>query len=371
MKRTTLLLIMITGLFVSFAYADGEKEINKTFDAKDNLYVKAVSSNCDIEKGTENKIIVKVVYTYNDDCYKVLFNETGTSLEIEEDFSGFSCSGEGHISIKVPERIYVKFSSASGDFSLSGTKKGADINVASGDVVIADVAGEVDVNAASGDIKVKSLSGNLEMNAASGDLDVANVSGEVEAETASGDMTFKDITNGLDVSAASGNIEADNIAGAIEIKTASGDIKLDSFNGNVEIRAASGDIALENGKGAIEAKAASGNVTAEKIEITGTSDLGAASGSVSLVLSAPLNFDLELSSASGNSILDFNGNEIKGYVEMSAREDKGKIDSDVKFDKEEKEDRGGKTYDVKSFTKGGDMPKIYIKTSSGTAKLIK
>ena len=145
MKKTTLLFIMMTGLFFSFAFASGEKEINKTFDAKENLYVKAVSSDCQIEKGTENKIIIKIVYTYDDDCYSVDFIENASGLEIIEDFEG-NCSGEANITIKVPENIYVKFSSASGDFSLVGTGKGAKVNVASGDIKIETIAGDVDIS---------------------------------------------------------------------------------------------------------------------------------------------------------------------------------------------------------------------------------
>lgn len=369
MKRTTLLLIMISSFFVFQAFADEEKEINKTFDAKANLYVKAVSSDCVVEKGTENKIIVNIKYTYDDDCYKVDFTETADGLEIEEDFKG-SCRGYANIFIKVPENIFVKFSSASGDFELSGTKKGVDVNVASGDIKISNVAGEVDMNAASGDMNVKDINGNVELSAASGDLDVQNVEGSIDVQTSSGDIVFANISNGLEASASSGDIEGENISGEIEIKTASGDIEVENLNGSGEIKAASGNIEVNGGKGTLEIKAASGNVNATKMVFTGSSELSAASGSVSVVLAETLKFDLELSSASDDATLDFNGNEVVGYVEMSAREDKGNIDSDIKFDKEEKEQRNGKTYDVKSFTKGNG-PKVYIKTSSGTAKLRK
>jgi Toastrack DUF4097 len=370
MKKTTLLLIMITGFFLSSAFAENEKEINKTFDAKEILKVNVVSSDCDIEKGTADKIVVKIIYTYDDDCYEVDFIESGNELEIKEDFHG-SCRGESNMTIQVPENIFVKFNSASGDFALNGTKKGAKVNVASGDIKITNVVGDVDMNAASGDMRLIDIEGEVELSAASGDLDVTNITGSLEATTASGNMVLVNITNGLEVSAASGDVDAEKISGEIEIKTASGDITAKNINGDGEIKAASGDIDISTAKGAFKVKAASGDINAMNMEFTGSSDFGAASGNLNISLSAVLNYDLELTSASGNSVLDFNGNEIKGYVEMSAREDKGKIISDVKFDKEIQEKRDGKTFDVKSFTKGGDTPNIYIKTYSGIAKLIK
>lgn len=361
---------MMTGLFLSSALADGKKEMNKTFNAKESLYVKAVSSNCDIEKGTENKIIVKIVYTYDDDCYTVEFNESASQLEIREDFSGM-CKGESHISIKVPENIYVSFNSASGDFSLTGTKKGAKVNVASGDVKIEAITGDVHLNSASGDMQVNSLQGNLSLNTASGNLVANDVKGNVEVETASGDMTLTNISDGLDISAASGDIEAENVTGNVEIVVASGDIMIKKLNGSGKIKAASGNITITEAKGKYEMKTASGNIETSNIQFTGASELMAASGNVNVSLNSVLNSDLELTTASGDAILDFNGNEIKGYVEMSAREDKGKIVSDIKFDKEEKEERNGKTYDVKSFSRNGNAPKIFIQTASGTAELRK
>ncbi|RLD82125.1 MAG: hypothetical protein DRJ10_05370 [Bacteroidetes bacterium] len=82
-------------------------------------------------------------------------------------------------------------------------------------------------------------------------------------------------------------------------------------------------------------------------------------------------YDLTLSSASGDVTLNYNGNDLSGFYEFTARVKKGRIISPVKFDKEEVIEKNGKKYDVKSFTKGNSSPIILIKTSSGTAKLIK
>ena len=333
MKKLTLILFVVAFLGSLNVMADETKEIKKTFDAKETLKVNTASGDCDITIGDNNKIMVRVEYTFDNDCYEVKFDESGNMLQIEEDFSG-SCNGKSHFFITVPANIYVIFKSASGDFTLEGTNKGAKINVASGDCKIVNVTGEVNMNSASGDLEIKGINGNLNCNAASGDIDIANISGMVETETASGDIKIINVENGLDAGAASGDIKLENISGECKVATASGDIDAEKVDGNTTLKAASGDITLNNATGRLVLKTASGNITAENIIVTEASELKAASGNVGLSLKESLTYDLTLSAASGDVTIAYNGNEIKGFFEFSAREDKGTIVSPIKFGKD-------------------------------------
>jgi len=334
MKKIKVSLI-IASLLMSFSFVSlAQKEVNKTFDAKEILKVSTVSGDCIIKEGTSDKIIVNLKYTYSDDCFEYDFEEEDNFLRIKEDFHGNNCKGESEWTITIPSNISVKFNSASGDLVLNDVDNNLYANTASGDIEIKNVGKEVDINTASGDVLLE------------------NINGQSDISTASGDITARNCTNGLKTTSASGDIDAYNITGETIITTASGDIN------------------LVDAKGDFSLKAASGNIEAEKVEIIGESNFITASGDVTVVLSKSPSADIVLASASGNSVLDYNGNEIKGAFEFTARVDKGEIISPIKFDKEEVIDKHGKDYDLKSFTKS-ESPIIKIKTASGKAKLIK
>jgi len=328
--------LIIASLLMSFSFMSfAQKEVNKTFEAKEILKVSTVSGDCIIKEGTTNKIIVNLKYTYSDDCFEYDFKEGDNYLSIKEDFHGRNCKGESEWTITIPSNISVKFSSASGDLLLNNVDNNLSASTASGDIEIKDVGKEVEISTASGDITLE------------------NINGKSDISSASGDITANDCKNGLNVSSASGNITAKNITG------------------ETKITAASGNIRLVSAKGEFYVKSASGNVEAENIEIIEESTFKTASGDVNVILAKTPSSDLLLASASGNAVLDYDGNEIKGTFKFSARVDKGEIISPIKFDKEEIIEKHGKDYDLKSFTKNESSPLIKIKTASGKAKLMK
>ena len=333
-KISTLLLSVIfflTAALTSFA----QKEVHKTFSPKEKISISTVSGDCMIKKGGNDEIKVKLIYTYSDDCFEYSFKEDNNSLMIKEEFNGRNCNGESECIITTPSNVNIKFNTASGDLELNGVDNSISASTASGDMELKNVGKEVDISTASGDIKLENINGNSI------------------------------------ISTASGNITAKNCVDGIKLSTASGNIDLEDINGKISLSAASGDITIINASGEFKVKTASGNIEAENIELTDESYLGAASGDVEVSLSKSAVYDLTISSASGNSILDYNGNDIKGFFEFSARKDKGAIFSPIKFDKEEVVEKNGKDYDVKSFTAGSDNPEIIIKTASGKAQLKK
>ncbi len=328
--------LIIASMLLSLSFASiAQKEVNKTFDAKEILKISTVSGDCIIKKGTTDNIIVNLKYTYSDDCFEYDFKEGDNYLSIKEDFHGRNCDGKSEWIITIPSNISVKFNSASGNLELN------------------DVDNNLNANTASGDIEIKNVGKKIKITTASGEIILENINGESEISSASGDISVRDCKDGVKISTASGNIDAYNITGETILKTASGDIKLIGAKGDFLLRAASGNVDVEN------------------IEIIGESNFKTASGNVKVVLANTPAYDMVISSASGNSILDFNGKEIKGTFEFSARVDKGEIISPIKFDKEEIIDKNGKDYNFKTFTKGDSSPIIKIKTASGKAKLIK
>jgi DUF4097 and DUF4098 domain-containing protein YvlB len=352
MKKNEIKLLLIVMSFMIINFATAQKIVKKSFSAKENLKINLVSGDCEIKKSGTNKIEIQLSYTYPDDCFEFKFEETDDALKVIEKFEG-DCRGESNWEIAVPENVHVKFNSASGNLVLNDVSNGFSGNTASGDFKLNTIKGAVNVNTASGDVDAINVAGDLKLNTASGDVEIQKSTGEIAVTTASGNVKIEGNTQGVKVSTASGDVALTNISGVNKIKTASGEIDATNSTGEFKMATASGDIELDN------------------VELTAESELSAASGNIKIELKKALTHDLTLSTASGDVTLDYNGNDVKGFFEFMAREDKGRIVSPFKFDKEEKVEKGGETYDKKSFTKGLASPKVYLKTSSGTVALEK
>ncbi|MCD4731859.1 MAG: DUF4097 domain-containing protein [Bacteroidales bacterium] len=194
---------------------------------------------------------------------------------------------------------------------------------------------------------------------------------EIEFSTASGDLTINSVDISLEASTASGDIIVEDSKGKFDVSTASGDVEAYNISGEIEMSTASGEIDIKDSNGMFELSCASGDIDAKNIIIEEESSFSTASGDVDVILAKSSEYDLELSAASGDVCLDYNGNAIKGYFELTAKKRGGKISSPIKFDNEEEFGKNDRTYVKKSFTKGSGNPKIYIETASGKATLKK
>jgi DUF4097 and DUF4098 domain-containing protein YvlB len=336
MKKRSLIMMLLI-LVLTVALAAGEKTVEKTFDAKKLVEIKTVSGDCRVMRGAAGKVQVKLVYEYDSDCFKPEFIEEDARLVLKEDFyrSG-SCSGHSDWTVQVPEKTDIRFVSASGDF------------------VLENVDGALEVKVASGDIRVMDATGDFEVKTASGDIEVRNLSGSIVFMTASGD------------------VEGEKLDGTVKLKTASGNVDAVGIKGEVSLVSASGDVKLEDAQAEISLKTASGSVKALSVTVTGASEFKCASGDVLVKLAKTADFDLTLASASGDAVLDYNGNTVKGAFEFSARVKDGRIVSPFNFDEEEVVTRYRRDkYHVKRFSRNGEKPVITIKTSSGKAELKK
>lgn len=294
MKRLTILTVLILSLVLLNLHA-GEKEVNKTFKAKENVMIKTVSGDCVVKKGTSGEIKVHVVYTYPADKFKPVFEEEGNTLIVKEDFKSGNVKGKSSWTVTVPMKTNITFKAASGDFAVAGLE------------------GKMLVKMASGDAKLKDINGDVGVELASGDAHIGKV------------------------------------------------------NGDVKVSAASGDIKITDAKGSVKVKCASGDIEASGVALTGESEFQSVSGSVEVILAESSKYDLDLKTVSGDILLDYNGNAVKGYFTFKGQ--KGNIDSDIPFDSKDgsKYNPFTKAY----FKKGGDSPKVSMKTVSGEIKFKK
>jgi DUF4097 and DUF4098 domain-containing protein YvlB len=330
-KKTTLFLVLILALFLTCAYSGEDKEISKTFKAKQLVKISTITSDCEVIKGESGEIKVHLVYDDPAGMFKPIMEEKDDMLLLREKIPA---AGGSLWKVTVPDNTEIDFTSATGNFDIKGLKS---------DITTAIASGEISAHGCRGKLKIKNASGQVE---------VTDHKGEVDINIASGDLKIEKISGEIRIKALSGNIEAEDIAGSIDLKFTSGDIE------------------IKNARAAIEAFCVSGDIEISDVFFKDASNFKTVSGDIYIKLSKTPDHDLTLSSASGNAVLNYNGNPIKGSFEFRARADVGKILSPFKFDKEEETYEYGKKYMIKSFKKGA-APKIILKTASGKAVLEK
>jgi len=327
---TLSLLLLATGLF-----AQEMKTISKEFKNVESLEIELVSGDCEIIAGSGKTVSVEVKYDVKPEGnFKPEFEQQDNTLELSEEWFGHSSRGKVLWTITAPAETEVEFSAASGDLSIEKMNTTIEVETASGDIRFISAKGEVDVSTASGDIIVKNMEGDLEFSTASGDILIEDSKGNIELSTASGD------------------IEAKNLEGEFDFEVASGDIEVEESNGKFSCSTASGDLDIN------------------EVVLTGGSEFSVASGDIKIVLAKSPAHNVELSTASGDVTLDYNGNKIMGTIEMTARKKRGEINAPFKADDIEEFEKHGDDYIRKTYLRG-DGPMITIKTASGDVSLKK
>lgn len=173
----------------------------------------------------------------------------------------------------------------------------------------------------------------------------------------------------IEFSTASGELIIRGLNGRFEASTASGDIEISGCGGEFNFSTASGNIEVCDCTGEFDLSTASGEIMASSVTLEEPGSFSTASGTAEVHPAMTPEFDLDVSSASGSAIVDYEGNPIKGTFEFTAKRHIGDIDSPYAFDHEEEFTRYGDEYVVKTFTKGTDHPRVKITTASGEAIL--
>jgi len=193
----------------------------------------------------------------------------------------------------------------------------------------------------------------------------------IDFKTASGDMRIADMKGAFSASSASGDFYIEKCSGEFDFNTASGDIELVNCTGYFDASTASGDIDIDDCQGEFDVNTASGDVEGIEVTFTDESRFNTASGSVEIVLAQTVEHDLEISTASGRVILDYNGHPMKGHYEFISKHRNGRVSAPFDFDEEhvERFRRWGDRYVRQTYTKDSDTPYIELSTASGKVSL--
>ena len=342
MRRGMVVTVLALALLTVSGLADMAvaEDVTKAFDGIEKVELSSVSGDCIVKTHSSDEVIVELFYDVTPEgSFEYEIKKSGKTLVIKEKWGRKgkhrSMSGDVSWTLTVPADTEIEFSTASGDITATGLKGSIEASTASGDIDLRDVSADVDISTASGDANLVNLDGDIEISTASGDIDIEDSEGDIELSTASGD------------------IDATDVSGDIDLGAASGDIKISGSRGTFDIGCASGDVDVKG------------------VVIEGASEFSTASGNVEVSLAETCGYDLEISSASGNAILDYNGNEVKGFFEFTVHKRRGKISCPFDFDEEEEFEEHDQTYVRKSFSRKGDSPKIELSTASGKAVLKK
>lgn len=194
---------------------------------------------------------------------------------------------------------------------------------------------------------------------------------EIEFKSATGSMAVEGVKLEIDGSTGTGDIKLSQVKGEYDVSTGTGDVEAYDSEGEFELSSGTGNVKIKNCKGNFDASSGTGNVKAEGLTIELDGDFSSGTGDSEVIFPDGTDFEMTVSSGTNDAILNMNGKQIKGYFEFTCHARKGRIVCPVKFDKEEELEENGQIYFRKSFTQGKDVPKIYIKTGTGNAKLNK
>jgi len=297
--KIAILAILFLILFLSLnLLAAPEKEIQKTFPAKEEIRLRFALGDCRIEKSSDGQIHVHLVYSYEDsEAFEPRLEERARAIYLEEKFHRNNPHGYSKWTVAIPDNTEINFNSGTGNLVINGS------------------GARIDGNTGTGDIQVDNAKGKFKLNSGTG------------------------------------NVEA---------RGCEGEFKLNSGTGRVRI---------ENSKGNFHANSGTGDVEAHGLTIEFEGGFNSGTGDVEVSFPKGEDFDLTVSSGTGDAVVDMQGSPIQGYFEFTAQARRGRIVSPVKFDKEEEFMEADHKYLQKSFTKGKNKPRVYIKTGTGTAKL--
>ena len=185
----SVILIMISGLF-----AQGKKEIKKSFEAKENVKIDLVLGECLLKASSDDKIHVLAIYTYHDDYFEAKFKEKSKTLYIREKFYGENGGGYSKWTISLPEGLDVEFESATGDLVIEGIKGTLEGSSGTGSIEAMDVQGKFDLNSGTGSVNLQDSEGDFDLNSGTGRVRIEDSKGDFEANSGTGRVRARNIT---------------------------------------------------------------------------------------------------------------------------------------------------------------------------------
>jgi hypothetical protein len=194
---------------------------------------------------------------------------------------------------------------------------------------------------------------------------------EIDFNSATGNLAITGMTVDIEGDTGTGDLDIDKVKGDIRLHTGTGRIDIVDSEGDFEVNSGTGRVIVRNFTGNIEAASGTGSVDARGITLEGDGEFSCGTGDAEVDFPAGGKFSLSVHSGTGDAVVRMNGQPLRGFFEFTCQAKRGRIVCSEKFDKEEEYTQNDTKHLLKSFTRGQDMPKVYIKTGTGKAELIK
>jgi DUF4097 and DUF4098 domain-containing protein YvlB len=314
---------LVTVLLLSLTFFAQKSSIKESFDGITHIEVELGSGDATISKSSTSKVTVESDYRFKNEDDKPLVEKRGSKLIISERrrngkrLMWNSNSYKAEWKLTIPNDITLEFTTGSGDIESEDVEyEEIEVNTGSGKIVLRGSGGEAHLNTGSGRILIQEHVGDIRTNTGSGEIVLRNVKGRIQGNTGSGD------------------IQVEESQGGFRLNTGSGDIEL------------------------------------SQTSVIKKTSLNTGSGDVVLSLKSEIEGNLSMNTGSGDILLDYNGVEIKGYIEMTAKRE-SRIRAPFEFERTEKIKQWGGSYIVKSATITEDEPEVSLSTGSGRVTIKK
>lgn len=192
---------------------------------------------------------------------------------------------------------------------------------------------------------------------------------EIDFSTATGELSISGQTVKIEGKTGTGDIELTQAKGDFDLSTGTGNLYVMDSEGEFDLKSGTGRVSIRNSKGNIDASSGTGNVDVQQITLVDFGEFSSGTGDAEVSFPEGEGFDLTISSGTDKAVLDMKGKPVQGYFEFTANARRGRIVCPFSFDKEEELQENDNKYVKKSFTKGKDTPKIYVKTGTGRAEI--
>jgi len=193
-KPFLLVVILITFILLFSLFAQGKKEIEKSFDAQEQVKIKLVLGDCLIKASPDNQIHVQLVYSYDDEYFEAKFREKSNSIVIQEKFHGQNGGGFSRWTISIPEKSEVEIETATGDINIEDVNGKYEGSSGTGSIEVLDAKGEFEFNSGTGSVIVEGSEGEFDLNSGTGRVKIENCKGEFDANSGTGRVRAQNIT---------------------------------------------------------------------------------------------------------------------------------------------------------------------------------
>jgi hypothetical protein len=210
MKRISIIFLGL--LIVNLLFAQTEKVVEKTFDDVSKIELDLVLGDCEISRGTDSKVKVRLTYSHSEDYFEPSFRFSDGRLLLEEHFNGKNGEGDSYWVLEVPNGLDIEFESATGNLVVSNLETELDGSSGTGNIELSNSSGEFDLNSGTGNIKVKDSKGEFELNSGTGRVSLENCEGEFDANSGTGKVEAENIVVDIEGEFNSGTGEVTVIA---------------------------------------------------------------------------------------------------------------------------------------------------------------